>query len=121
MLFIFIIVFIFILFDNFVFCFQKKYITPSENTSPNIQSDLTKVNNIASIIAKDDQASMEITSARKSCQKINGLKKNDTNNDPLNTNEQENGTNSGHSSSNESNNIDKRKKGILFNRGLQRY
>lgn len=54
---------------------------------------------------------MEITT-KKSCQKTNEIKKNDMNNDALNTNEQENGTNSGHSSSNESNNIDKRKKGL---------
>lgn len=43
---------------------------------------------------------------------MNGIKKSETNNDPPNTtNEHENGTNSGHSSSNESNNVDKRKKG----------
>lgn len=73
---------------------------------------MPKVNNTTSIIAKDAQTStMEIISTKKSCQKMNGLKKNETNIDPSNTtNEQENGTNSGHSSSNESNNIDKRKK-----------
>lgn len=75
---------------------------------------MPKVNNIASIVAKDVQTSTrEVTPARKSCQKINGIKKNETNNDPQINNEQENGTNSGHSSSNESNNIDKRKKGKL--------
>lgn len=73
-------------------------------------------NNTTSIIAKDAQTStMEIIPSRKSCQKINSLKKNDTNIDSSNTNnEQENGTNSGHSSSNESNNIDKRKKGTYL-------
>lgn len=80
----------------------------------NINSHLSKVNNVTSLIAKDAETSVEVTS-KKSCQKMNGLKKNNTNNDTLNTNEQENGTNSGHSSSNESNNIDKRKKG-LFNK-----
>lgn len=64
------------------------------------------------MVAKDVQTSTkEVTPARKYCQKVNGLKKNEINNDPPNNHEQENGTNSGHSSSNESNNIDKRKKG----------
>lgn len=64
------------------------------------------------MVAKDVQTSTrEVTPARKSCQKLNGLKKSEINNDSSNSNEQENGTNSGHSSSNESNNIDKRKKG----------
>jgi len=73
---------------------------------------LPKVNNSTSVVAKDAQTSTnEVTSTKKSCQKMNGVKKNETNNDSLSTNEQENGTNSGHSSSNESNNIDKRKKG----------
>lgn len=45
---------------------------------------------------------------------MNGIKKNETNNDISNNHEQENGTNSGHSSSNESNNIDKRKKGQFW-------
>lgn len=64
------------------------------------------------MVAKDAQTSTrEVTPARKSCQKMNGLKKPETINDSPNANEQENGTNSGHSSSNESNNIDKRKKG----------
>lgn len=89
---------------------QKKCISQSENTSPNIQSQLPKVNNSSS--AKDVQTSTnEVISAKKSCQKMNGVKKNETSNDSSNVNEQENGTNSGHSSSNESNNIDKRKKG----------
>lgn len=59
---------------------------------------------------------MEIIPARKSCQKMNGVKKNETNIDSSNTttNEPENGTNSGHSSSNESNNIEKRKKGLYL-------
>lgn len=93
---------------------KKKCTSQNENTTPINQSHLPKVsNNTTSIIAKDAQTStMEIISAKKSCQKINGLKKNETNVDSSNTtNEQENGTNSGHSSSNESNNIDKRKKG----------
>lgn len=87
--------------------------TLSENSSPNIQQPHSaKINNSASIVAKDAQTSTrEVNSAAKSYQKLNDLKKNETNNDPLNNNEQENGTNSGHSSSNESNNIDKRKKG----------
>lgn len=73
---------------------------------------MSKVNNTASTVAKDAQTSTrEVTPARKSCQKMNGIKKNETNNDIPNNHEQENGTNSGHSSSNESNNIDKRKKG----------
>jgi len=71
---------------------------------------LPKVNN--SVVAKDAQTSTnDIISTKKSYQKVNGVKKNETNNDSPNINEQENGTNSGHSSSNESNNIDKRKKG----------
>lgn len=71
---------------------------------------MPKVNNSSS--AKDVQTSTnEVISAKKSCQKMNGVKKNETSNDSSNVNEQENGTNSGHSSSNESNNIDKRKKG----------
>lgn len=97
-----------------MFFLQKKCITQNENASPIIQSQLPKVNNTVSIVGKDAQTStIEVIPARKSCQKMNGLKKNETNNDPSNitTNEQENGTNSGHSSSNESNNIDKRKKG----------
>lgn len=68
-----------------------------------------------SVGAKDAQTSTrEVTPARKSCQKINGLKKNEMNNYASSTNEQENGTNSGHSSSNESNNVDKRKKGQYY-------
>lgn len=96
-----------------MFYLQKKCTTQNENASPIIQSQLPKVNNTVSIVGKDAQTStIEVIPARKSCQKMNGLKKNETNNDPPNaTNEQENGTNSGHSSSNESNNIDKRKKG----------
>lgn len=94
--------------------FQKKCSTQCENASPNIQSHLPKVNN-TSVIAKDVQTSTrEVTPARKSYQKINGHKKNEINNDSANGNEHENGTNSGHSSSNESNNIDKRKKGQYF-------
>jgi len=92
---------------------KKKCTSENENTAPINQSNLPKVSNNTSIIAKDAQTStMEIISAGKPCQKMNGLKKNETNVDlPNTTNEQENGTNSGHSSSNESNNIDKRKKG----------
>lgn len=73
---------------------------------------MPKVNNSASIVAKDAQTSTKevVTLVGKSFQKVNGIKKNETNNDPMNTNDQDNGTNSGHSSSNESNNIDKRKK-----------
>lgn len=92
-----------------MFFLQKKCISQSENTSPNIQSNLPKVNN--SVVAKDAQTSTNEVAAKKSCQKVNGVKKNETSNDSPNINEQENGTNSGHSSSNESNNIDKRKKG----------
>lgn len=67
--------------------------------------------NIASIVAKDALTSTkEITFAGKSFQKMNGHKKNETINDSTKYTDQENGTNSGHSSSNESNNIDKRKK-----------
>uniref|UniRef100_A0A2H8THF0 La-related protein 1 n=1 Tax=Melanaphis sacchari TaxID=742174 RepID=A0A2H8THF0_9HEMI len=88
---------------------DKKCISQSENTSPNIQSQLPKVNNSSS--AKDAHTSTnEVTSIKKSCQKMNGVKKSETNNDSPNVHEQDNGTNSGHSSSNESNNIDKRKK-----------
>jgi len=66
--------------------------------------------NTASIVAKDVHTSTrEISLTGKSFQKMNGPKKNETNNDSTNV-DQENGTNSGHSSSNESNNIDKRKK-----------
>lgn len=73
---------------------------------------MSKINNSASIVVKDTQTSTKegTLAGGKSLQKVNGLKKNETNNDPTNTNDQDNGTNSGHSSSNESNNIDKRKK-----------
>lgn len=95
-----------------MFFMQKNLISQSENDSPNIHSQSPKVNNATSVVVKDTQTSTnDVTLAKKSCQKMNGIKKNETNNESSNTNEQENGTNSGHSSSNESNNVDKRKKG----------
>lgn len=70
---------------------------------------------VTATVAKDALSSAKESIAGKSCPKTNGLKKNEITNDHINTiNDQENGTNSGHSSSNESNNIDKRKKGIYL-------
>lgn len=72
-------------------------------------------NNTSPIVRNDVQTStVEVISTRKPYQKMNGVKQTETNNyAPNKINEQENETNSGHSSSNESNNIDKGKKGII--------
>ncbi|XP_050441321.1 la-related protein 1B isoform X2 [Adelges cooleyi] len=88
---------------------DKKNTIQNDLPLNNAQINVPKVSN--SVSAKDAQTSTrEITPGRKSCQKLNGFRKNETSNYSQTTSEQENGTNSGHSSSNESNNVEKKKK-----------
>ncbi|XP_050532107.1 la-related protein 1B [Daktulosphaira vitifoliae] len=89
--------------------YDRKNIAQNDMPLNNAQTNLPKVTN--SICAKDSQTSTrENTPGIKSCSKSSSYKKSENNNYSQTNNDLENGTNSGHSSSNESNNVDKKKK-----------